>query len=241
MKLTHIILILQSFVFIILVKSLSVKYNPNSIKLGIDYGPRLIGIAVSDRLGKVHPLLTLPNTRNLTEVSLDIINIIQSKGALDIILGIPLDSNGKLHYKVRNFNGGLCLQFSQILSCIVNKHLPQCQVCLVDERYSTREAKQKLKSDKNVKASIDAMSAACLIERFLEDEGEYSILAQPCSYPPPVELELLDYSTVSEYVRESREQEQSPIEYQRMRMQQLKVSSAVMIHANLTMNILYYS
>ena len=72
--------ILQSFVFIILVKSLSVKYNPNSIKLGIDYGPRLIGIAVSDRLGRVHPLLTIPNTRNLTEVSLEIVNIIQTKG-----------------------------------------------------------------------------------------------------------------------------------------------------------------
>ena len=82
-----------------------------------------------------------------------------------------------------------------------------------------------MKSDKTVKASIDAMSAACLIERYMEDEGEYSILAEPCTYPPPAEMELLDYDTVKEYVRESREYEQSPIEYQRMRMQQLKVRS----------------
>lgn len=223
MKSFYFISILHSVLFSIVVNSLSVKYNPNSIKLGIDYGPRLIGIAISDRLGKVHPLLTLPNTRNLTEVSLDIINIIQNKGISDIILGIPLDSNGKLHYNVRNFNGGLCLQFSQVLSCIINKSAPQCQVFLIDERYSTREAKQKLKSEKNIKASIDAMSAACLIERYIEDEGEYSILAEPCSYPPPMELEILDYSKVSEYVRESREQDINPIEYQKRRMQQLKV------------------
>ena len=200
-----------------------VKFNSNSIKLGIDYGPRLIGLAISDRFAKAHPLMAITNTLNLTEISLDIASIVQNKGVSDIVLGIPLDSNGKLHYGVKNFNGGLCLQFSQVLACIVNNKIPNVNVYLIDERYSTREAKARMKSEK-ITASIDAMSAACLIERFHEDEGEYSILAQPCVYPPPVELEILDYNQVSDYVRESREQEMNPLDFHKKRIQSLKVT-----------------
>lgn len=29
--------------------------------------------------------------------------------------------------------------------------------------------------------------------------GDYTILAQPCDYPPPVEIAILDYSTFSDW------------------------------------------
>lgn len=38
------------------------------------------------------------------------------------------------------------------------------------------------------------MSAVCLLERYLEDQGEGSLPAQPCSYPPPRELMFFDYN-----------------------------------------------
>lgn len=46
----------------------------------------------------------------------------------------------------------------------------------------------------SITATIDAMSAACLLERYLEDEGIGSLPARPCSYPPPRELMFFNYN-----------------------------------------------
>lgn len=202
----------------------SVGFIANSPKLGIDYGPRLIGIGISNKLGIVSPLLALPNHRNLTRISEEIAELVLSKQITDVILGIPLDSNGRLHYKVKNFNGRLCLDFSRVLSSVINQNCPKAKVYLVDERFSTREAKFRLSQDR-IKASVDAMSAACLIERFIEDEGEYSIPAEPCDYPPPTELATLDYSKVSEHIRNLRSVDLTQDDINKMRMKELKVSS----------------
>jgi hypothetical protein len=45
------------------------------------------------------------------------------------------------------------------------------------------------------------MSAACLLERYLEDNGEGAVEATPCAYPVPVELDAFKYDTVRMYVR----------------------------------------
>lgn len=50
-------------------------------------------------------------------------------------------------------------------------------------------------------ASLDAMSAACLLERYLEDQGEGSLPALPCPHPFPPELDDFDYNTVRRHVR----------------------------------------
>ena len=205
------------------VSGASHSFIANSPKLGIDYGPRLIGIGISNKLGIVSPLLVLPNHRNLTKISEEIAELVLSKQVNDVILGIPLDSNGRLNYKVRNFNGRLCLDFSKVLSSVINQNCPKAKVYLVDERFSTREAKFRLSQDK-IKASVDAMSAACLIERFIEDEGEYSVPAEPCEYPPPPELATLDYAKVSEHIRELKSVDLTQMDINKMRMKELKVS-----------------
>ena len=45
------------------------------------------------------------------------------------------------------------------------------------------------------------MSAACLLERYLEDKGRGSLLAPACSYPPPKDLEYFDYNLVKCHIR----------------------------------------
>lgn len=50
-------------------------------------------------------------------------------------------------------------------------------------------------------ASLDSMSAACILERYLEDLGEGSIEAEPCAYPPPAELANFDYNVVKRHIR----------------------------------------
>ena len=50
-------------------------------------------------------------------------------------------------------------------------------------------------------ASLDSMSAACILERYIEDLGEGSIEAQPCVYPPPEELANFDYNVVKKHIQ----------------------------------------
>jgi hypothetical protein len=46
------------------------------------------------------------------------------------------------------------------------------------------------------------MSAACLLERYLDDAGEGALPAIPCEYPPPKELAYFDYDVVRRHIRE---------------------------------------
>ncbi len=52
------------------------------------------------------------------------------------------------------------------------------------------------------------MAAACILERYIEDEGEGSVAAVPCQDPPPEELLFLDYNLVRNHVIERRKAEQ---------------------------------
>jgi putative Holliday junction resolvase len=136
------------FAFYFALFGYSSAFESMKSRLAIDYGPRLVGIAASDPFGLVKPYCTLPNNGDLVDLSTQILDIARLKGASDIIIGIPLDSNGKLSYNVRNFNGQLCLAFSQVISSMAGALLPKAQVLIFDERYTTREAKFRMKTER---------------------------------------------------------------------------------------------
>lgn len=50
-------------------------------------------------------------------------------------------------------------------------------------------------------ATIDAMSAACLLERYIDDEGGGSLSARPCGWPIRPENEIFDYEVVKDHIR----------------------------------------
>jgi hypothetical protein len=60
----------------------------------------------------------------------------------------------------------------------------------------------RLKHDKGVRASLDAMAAMCLLERYIEDEAEGAIEALPCTYPIPRALNNFNYDIVRKYIRD---------------------------------------
>ena len=165
-------------------------FDPFISRLAVDYGPRLIGVAAS--FGRnIQPLITIPHCGNLTILSGEIINLARSKGAVEIIVGVPLDRDGRMKYTVRNLNGILSLNFSSVLAAQCIRAYPRAQVLIMDERYTTREAREKSKEE-YPRASIDAVSAACLLERYLEDEGCFNTLpALPSPFPLHKDLEML--------------------------------------------------
>ena len=45
------------------------------------------------------------------------------------------------------------------------------------------------------------MSAACILERYIEDQGEGSLVATPCRFPPSEEESTFDYDIIRQHVR----------------------------------------
>ena len=184
-------------------------------RIAIDYGPRLIGLASSlGRMTKTDGVLQ--NNGNLTYTSEQIVNFAKRSGAIEILVGLPLDSNGRMSYKVRNFNGNLCLNFSSVLAAVVTNEIPRAKVKLVDERYTTREAKARMQME-GLSESLDAMSARCLLDRYIEDEGRGTLDAVPCEFPIPPDLERFDYSLVKRYIEDTYYEE--PTELQKKSME----------------------
>jgi len=140
--------IIGFFVFLNIVSVCSTVFDPTRTRVAVDYGPRLVGVAVSDSLGNVRPLSTLANDGDLVSLSNQILTVAVAHGAHEVLVGLPVDSNGIVHHRVKNFNGKLCLNFAQVLSATTTATLPNAQVLLVDERYTTKEAKVRMKSDK---------------------------------------------------------------------------------------------
>lgn len=119
-------------------------FNRYDCRISLDYGPNYIGIATSNFLGIVEPKLTLPNEANQTIICHTILNLACREQAKEIIIGVPLDSNGVMSQNVHNFNGQLCLTFSSILSAITSAAKLNTKIILFDERYTTKEAKIRL-------------------------------------------------------------------------------------------------
>jgi RNase H-fold protein (predicted Holliday junction resolvase) len=187
------------------------KFAPNNgfevkrVRIGIDYGPRFIGLAYSDYFGTVRPMYkVLHNRNNLTSLATYILEIAKNRGAQEIIVGLPLgpSSASNIHREIKEFNAQLCLNFSKVLYSVVRHKAPKKNIVvkLFDERFTTREAEMRL-ATKRGKGSIDAMAAACLLERYLEDYGEGAIESPDCPFPPPKELENFDYNLVKAYIR----------------------------------------
>jgi RNase H-fold protein (predicted Holliday junction resolvase) len=179
----------------------------------------------------VQPYGTIVNDGNLTDVSYKILKLARQFSASEAIIGVPLDSDGVMSRNVRNINGQLCLNFSNVFSSIAaHSYNSSFRTVLFDERYSTREARWRIQTDKikgdycmltyilfrcwisacmscNTSpltifpASVDAMSAACILERYIEDRGEGSLSATPCRFPPSDEESTFDYDIIRRHVK----------------------------------------
>lgn len=135
-----------TYLLVLVINVSSFSFNTRLPRIAIDYGPRIIGLAVGNFLGQVQPHGTLKNTGNLPQITADILSLANRWKATEILVGVPVDSDGELHYDVQNFNAQLCLDFSKVLSCIcTHESKGQIKTLLFDERFTTQEATLRLK------------------------------------------------------------------------------------------------
>ncbi|MDF1824880.1 MAG: Holliday junction resolvase RuvX [Verrucomicrobiales bacterium] len=142
--------------------------------IGVDFGSVRIGVAVSDDLGFLaHPLETIPG-ENLELAIQRLADIIEERAVEDLVIGLPLHTNGdegKAVRSVRRFSGFL----KEKIPAEVRWHE-------VDERYTTQLAMEKLhaagRNEKNSRKIIDQAAAVEILQKWLDDRASTEV-------PPP--------------------------------------------------------
>lgn len=130
--------------------------------LAIDYGSKRIGIAITDPLNIfAYPLITLTNDNKFFD---NLKKILLQYKVVKILIGSPLKENGEESVTSQSVN-----KFIEELK----KNL-QIEIELVDERYSSEIARQRViesvvsKKKRRDKSLIDKNAAAVILEDYLK-------------------------------------------------------------------------
>ena len=137
--------------------------------LGIDYGEKRIGLAISDPLGIIaQSLPTLIVTKNQDIIS-EIKKLIKENEISAIVLGLPKNMDGTLGEV-----GKKVMEFGKELSQKIN-----IQVEFWDERLSSveslkiiRDEKRKIKHKKDL---IDKISASLILQGYLDRKNSEAL------------------------------------------------------------------
>jgi len=130
--------------------------------LGMDYGEKRIGLALSSEDGQyAFSYQTLENTGKL-DLFQEIASICKKEDIIVIVIGLPLDQNGKIGKKAEEVQ-----EFTRKLQNFI-----KITIELEDERFSSamaskllREAGRMIKGDKGV---IDQKSAQLILQTYLD-------------------------------------------------------------------------
>ena len=130
--------------------------------LGIDFGTRRIGVAVSDELGlTAQPLPTFEPSSEQEALSV-IQGFIDQYGVLEVVVGLPKNMNGSLGPAAEQ-----ALAFARRL-----QEGGAAKVTMWDERLTSREAERLLieadLSRAKRKRRVDQMAAVLILQGFLD-------------------------------------------------------------------------
>ncbi len=127
--------------------------------IGLDYGLRRIGIAASDDNDVIAFALGTHVEGRDGSVFKYLEEIVQQRGCKTIVLGLPLTADGRemeMAQRVRKF----AAQVKERLAL---------EVVLWDERFSSQEADQWLRTKKNnKKEDRDALAAEIILQSYLD-------------------------------------------------------------------------
>ena len=130
--------------------------------LGIDYGLKRTGLAISDPLGIIASPLETIETKNLLNYILDL----NKKEKISVlVIGLPLNLKNKLFDIEENIK-----EFIQK----IKTYLPEIEIERIDERFTSKMAfqtmidagvKQRKRRDKGL---VDKISATLILQSFLD-------------------------------------------------------------------------
>ncbi|MFS1513811.1 Holliday junction resolvase RuvX [Chengkuizengella sp. SCS-71B] len=131
-------------------------------KMGLDFGDKTIGIAVSDELGWTAQGIEVIKRKSKKEDISRLRTIIKEYDIAEIVLGLPKNMDGSIGER-----GQLCIQYGETLKTVLE--LP---IHMWDERLTTVSAERTLieanMSRKKRKQVIDKMAAVLILQSYLD-------------------------------------------------------------------------
>lgn len=129
--------------------------------LGIDYGPRRIGLAASDPERRLAVPLGVHDSRRDGSILARLGELAREREAGGIVIGLPLTADGR--------EGPMAARAREFAAKVeAHTGLP---VTLVDERYTSREAASRLRAGERrriPRGEVDAVSAQILLQSHLD-------------------------------------------------------------------------
>ncbi len=142
--------------------------SENKRVLGIDYGLKRVGVAVSDPMGIIaQGIDTLPNDRDLAE---KILGLVKRMSITKIVVGRPLKLSGQ--------EGDSALQaskFAELLKEKISKgYEEKVEIVEWDERFTTTIAQRTQielgikKKERQKKGNLDRMASQLILQSYLD-------------------------------------------------------------------------
>jgi putative Holliday junction resolvase len=135
--------------------------------LGIDFGERRIGLALSDLLGITAQGLPTLDTRKTQDVFGHLVNLIKDKDVTKVIVGMPKSLNGTIGPK-----GMEVQEFVQELT-----KRTKIEVIPWDERLTSVQSlkiMRELGVKQKDKETVDRISATLILQSYLDSESSSS-------------------------------------------------------------------
>ena len=137
--------------------------NTAQTLLGLDFGDKTIGIAVSDKsLTIATPIKTIKR-KSISKDLIELFNLIETYNVGGLIIGLPLSLNGKeniMTEKVRKFASSIKVQ-------------KNIKIMFYDERFSSDVIIKELRKNRNsiskIKKKLDQQAAAYILQGFLDN------------------------------------------------------------------------
>ncbi len=132
-------------------------------KLGVDYGQKRIGLAISDDLGVFATPLPILKVKSFADAVTKLQRIIKRQKIDEIIIGLPLSSRGnetKQSIQTRYFTDAL-------------NSTNGAKITFRNEAFSTKEAEENLKkTSKGSKNKEDSEVARTLLQEYLDSQKD---------------------------------------------------------------------
>ncbi|CAG7651905.1 Putative pre-16S rRNA nuclease [Paenibacillus solanacearum] len=130
--------------------------------MGLDYGDKTIGVAVSDELGWTAQGLEVIRRTTVERDTARLRELMGAYGVGEIVVGLPKNMNNTIGPR-----GEICIAFAQSL-----QETLQVPVHMWDERLTTASAQRTLLeadvSRKKRKLVIDKMAAALILQGYMD-------------------------------------------------------------------------
>ena len=131
--------------------------------LGLDFGDKTIGIAVSDKSKTIAtPIITIKRKGVVKDIE-KLLSILEEYDVGGVILGLPLSLDGNENERTKKVR-----KFAQDL-----KKCKDIKIAFQDERYSSdviyKELRKNSLSKDKIKKKIDQMAASYILQGFLDN------------------------------------------------------------------------